>query len=68
MRHYPLRKLPQKGDCVFLYRDRIPPFLFCIARRCGETENEMKRRKRVQKVNIVFSFVGKINFLSAMQP
>ncbi len=44
--------------------------------RSAETEKEMKRRKqevgqarkRIQKVDIVFNFVGEINFLSATQP
>jgi hypothetical protein len=36
--------------------------------RSAETEKEMKRGKRVQKVAIVFNFAGEINFLSASQP
>lgn len=54
-------------DVTVLFYDDIMAFqeMMYVQR---STETEKVDGKRVQKVNIVFNFVGEINFLSDTQP
>ncbi len=49
---------------VLFFDDIIAFKEMMYQQRFAETEKEMKRRKRVQKVDIVFNFVGEISIPS----